>query len=172
MQAANLGKLTFMIGGEKTTFETFRNIFKPMGTKLIYCGEAGNGQIAKICNNLLLAITMGGLCEAFHVGKKLGLDPKILDEVINSSSGRCWSSELYTPCPEVNSDAPSSRNYKPGFMTSLLCKDLRLATEASKRAEFELKLGKLALEIYESLSKIDDYSSLDFTALYKHMENK
>ena len=121
---AQAGTLTFMVGGSEEDYTRAQAILSAMGKNIVYCGGAGNGQVAKIANNMLLGISMIGAAEAMNLGVSLGMDPKILAGIINTSSGRCWSSEVYNPYPGVVETAPASRNYSGGFGADLMLKDL------------------------------------------------
>lgn len=142
--AAN-GTLTFMVGAEGSLFQTVQPILSNMGQKLFSCGSVGTGQVAKISNNLMLAISMAGLSEAISLGSKLGMDAKKLNEVINASSGRCWSSEIYSPVPGFLPNVPSSKNYDGGFASKLMLKDVTLAMEASKNAVISLLNHRMSI---------------------------
>ena len=122
---AAAGTLTFMVGGETTTFERALPILSKMGKKIVHAGPAGNGQAAKICNNLLLAISMIGVCEAFNLAQQLGLDSKKFFEISSHASGQCWSMTSYCPVPGIVDNAPSNHDYEPGFMAKMMLKDLR-----------------------------------------------
>ena len=132
---AEAATLTFMVGGAEEYFLRFRDILSLMGKNIVYCGGSGNGQVAKVVNNMLLGISMIGTAEAMSLGVTLGMDPKVLAGIINTSSGRCWSSEIYNPFPGVLENVPSSRGYTGGFGTDLMLKDLGLAAEAAKLAK-------------------------------------
>jgi 3-hydroxyisobutyrate dehydrogenase-like beta-hydroxyacid dehydrogenase len=110
--AAQSGELTFMVGGDKAVFEKAKDVLGGMGKKLVHCGDIGMGQAAKICNNMLLGISMAGVAEAMNLGIRLGLDGKLLMDIINNSTGRCWSSEIYNPVPGLMPNVPSARNYE------------------------------------------------------------
>lgn len=110
--AAQSGELTFMVGGDKEIFEKAKGVLGGMGKKLVHCGDIGMGQAAKICNNMLLGITMAGVAEAMNLGIRLGLDGKLLMDIVNNSTGRCWSSEIYNPVPGLMPNVPSARNYE------------------------------------------------------------
>ena len=137
-----------------------------MGKNIVHCGGNGNGQVAKICNNMLLGIEMIGTSEAMNLGKRLGMDPKILAGIINTSSGRCWSSDTYNPCPGVMPNVPSSKNYEGGFGTSLMSKDLGLANDAAKSSGTKTPLGDLANSIYKQLSE-EGYAKKDFSVVFQ-----
>lgn len=146
--AAAAGTLAFMCGGSAETFEKARLILGDMGKNIFHAGPAGAGQVAKGCNNMLLAIHMIGTCEALEMGARNGLDPKVLSEIMLASSGRNWSLEVYNPYPGVMENAPASNDYKPGFMVDLMAKDLGLALEIAEQCNFENPMGQLARELY------------------------
>ena len=134
--------LTFMAGGSVEAVKEAEKTLALMGKSVVHCGESGAGQAAKLCNNLLLGITMGAVSEAMHLGIKLGVDAKVLAQVINSSSGRSWSSDTYNPCPAVEMEGvPSTRNYEGGFAVDLMRKDLGLATEAAASCNLSMPLA-------------------------------
>lgn len=166
--ALNAG-LTFMVGGEQALVKRAEPFLLKMGKKVIHCGEAvGMGEAAKICNNMLLAISMIGTCEAMALGQRLGLDPKLLASVLNSSSGRCWSSELYNPVPGVVEGVPAGRDYQGGFGTSLMLKDLGLAMSACQQTQTVCPLGTSSLNIYRLLVE-HGLGSKDFSVVYKFL---
>ncbi|MFP3274919.1 MAG: 3-hydroxyisobutyrate dehydrogenase, partial [Paraburkholderia sp.] len=138
---AAAGTLTFMVGGGAEVYEQVKPVLSAMGKNIVHCGDTGTGQVAKICNNLVLGITMAGVAEAMSLGAALGIDPKVLGGIINTSTGRCWSSDTYNPFPGVIATAPSSRGYTGGFGTDLMLKDLGLATDAAKQAHQPVYLG-------------------------------
>jgi 3-hydroxyisobutyrate dehydrogenase len=135
-----------------------------MGKNIVHCGDSGTGQVAKICNNMLLAISMIGTAEAMNLGASLGIDPKVLAGIINTSSGRCWSSDTYNPYPGVMDNVPASRGYTGGFGTDLMLKDLGLATDAAKQARQPVVLGAVAQQLYQTLSA-QGSGSKDFSAI-------
>ena len=145
---AESGSLTFMVGAEASLFERIKPTLRAMGRNIVHCGGVGNGQAAKICNNLVLGISMLAVAEAMELGVALGVDPKVLAGVINSSSGRCWSSDTYNPYPGVQEDAPAARGYTGGFGTKLMLKDLGLATDAAKQARQPVAMAGLAQQLY------------------------
>ncbi|MFS2105345.1 3-hydroxyisobutyrate dehydrogenase [Ralstonia sp. Ralssp135] len=163
---AAAGTLTFMVGGSATAFEQVRPVLSAMGKNLVHCGDTGAGQGAKICNNLVLGITMAGVAEAMSLGEALGIDPKVLGGIINTSTGRCWSSDTYNPFPGVIETAPSSRGYTGGFGTDLMLKDLGLAGDAAKSVRQPVYLGALAQQLYQTVSSKGD-GKLDFSAVIK-----
>jgi 3-hydroxyisobutyrate dehydrogenase len=145
---AKAGTLTFMCGGESTAFERARPLLAGMGEKIIHCGEGGLGQAAKICNNMMLGATMIATCEAFALAERLGLSDKTLFDVASVSSGQSWSLTQYCPAPGILPTAPASRDYRPGFMTALMLKDLRLAEAAAEQVGLPTPLAALAAQIY------------------------
>ena len=149
---AKEGTLTFMVGGDAATFEAVKPVLSAMGKNLVHCGAIGTGQVAKICNNLILGISMTAVAEGMALGVKLGIDPQALAGVINSSSGRCWSSEVYNPWPDICANAPASRGYTDGFAAQLMLKDLGLAVDAAHQAEHPIVLGSLVQQLYQQLS--------------------
>ena len=163
---AAAGTLTFMVGGSVAAFEQVRPLLSAMGKNLVHCGDTGAGQGAKICNNLVLGITMAGVAEAMSLGEALGIDPKVLGGIINTSTGRCWSSDTYNPFPGVIETAPSSRGYTGGFGTDLMLKDLGLAGDAAKSVKQPVYLGALAQQLYQTVSGKGD-GALDFSAVIK-----
>ncbi|MBA4163849.1 MAG: 3-hydroxyisobutyrate dehydrogenase [Erythrobacter sp.] len=163
--AANAGTLTFMVGGTEKAFKRAEEILKCMGKAVIHAGQAGNGQAAKICNNMLLAIHMIGTCEAFQMAGKLGLDPQTFFDISSVSSGQCWSMTSYCPVPGVGPTTPADNQYQGGFATALMLKDLRLAMEAAKASGAATPLGSHARELYEAFAV--DNGALDFSAIIK-----
>ncbi|MEZ3136873.1 3-hydroxyisobutyrate dehydrogenase [Stutzerimonas kunmingensis] len=161
---AAAGTLTFMVGGSDADFDRAQPILAAMGKNIVHCGAAGNGQVAKVANNMLLGISMIGVAEAMALGVALGMDAKTLAGVINTSSGRCWSSDTYNPFPGVLENAPASRGYSGGFGSDLMLKDLGLATEAAKQVRQPVILGALAQQLYQSFSS-QGHGGLDFSAI-------
>jgi 3-hydroxyisobutyrate dehydrogenase len=146
---AKAGTLTFMVGGREADFKQALPILQAMGKKIIHAGAAGSGQAAKICNNLILGISMIGVCEAFSLAKKLGLDQKKFFEISSNASGQCWSMTSYCPVPGILENAPSNHQYQPGFMAKMMLKDLRLAHHAAEVVDSAIPLGAAATELYE-----------------------
>ena len=144
--------------------------FEQMGKKIFYCGRAGNGQVAKVSNNLLLGISMIATAEAMTLGVELGMDPVVLANIINASSGRCWSSDTYNPYPGVLESTPASRGYTDGFGTDLMLKDLGLACEAAKSVKQPIMLGGLAQQIYQAFSRQGN-GHLDFSSVINFFKN-
>ncbi|KAK9829010.1 hypothetical protein WJX72_003382 [[Myrmecia] bisecta] len=167
---ARAATLTFMCGGEKAAVRAAEPLLKLMGKTVLYCGPPGSGQAAKVCNNLALAIEMAGIAEALALGAKLGLDPRLLSSIFNTSSARCWSSEAYNPCPGVMEGVPASRDYKGGFGTKLMVKDLGLAVAAAEHVDAPLPMGREARDVYQKvMDATADGATLDFGAIYRHV---
>jgi 3-hydroxyisobutyrate dehydrogenase len=165
--AANAGTLTFMVGGSGSAFSRAQPILAAMGKTVIHAGDAGNGQAAKICNNMLLGIHMIGTCEAFAMAQNLGLDPQVFYDISSVSSGQCWSMTSYCPVPGVGPQSPSDNDYKGGFATALMLKDLSLAMEAAKSSGSTVQMGQHAKEIYEDFAK--DNGARDFSAIIRSL---
>ncbi|MEG1039713.1 3-hydroxyisobutyrate dehydrogenase [Pseudomonas sp. NUPR-001] len=161
---AAAGTLTFMVGASDELFATLQPVLAQMGRNIVHCGAVGTGQIAKICNNLLLGISMVGVSEAMALGNALGIDTKVLAGIINSSTGRCWSSDTYNPWPGIIETAPASRGYTGGFGAELMLKDLGLATEAARQAHQPVILGAVAQQLYQAMSLRGD-GGKDFSAI-------
>src|SRR5437773_3987666 len=161
---AEAGTLTFMCGGSEDAFERAKPILEKMGKRIVLAGGAGAGQGAKICNNMLLAISMIGTCEAFVLAEKLGLDHQKLFEIASTSSGQCWSLTTYCPVPGPVPTAPSNRNYTGGFATALMLKDLKLAQSAAQSVGATTPLGAEAAQLY-TLFAAKGHGSLDFSGI-------
>jgi 3-hydroxyisobutyrate dehydrogenase len=169
--AAAAGTLAFMCGGDAATFEKARVILKDMGKNIFHAGPAGAGQVAKGCNNMLLAIHMIGTCEALEMGARNGLDPKVLSDIMLASSGRNWSLEVYNPYPDVMPNAPASNDYKPGFMVDLMVKDLGLAMEIAQQCEVDNAMGQLARELYSQHQQAGN-GQRDFSSILRRLQNE
>lgn len=163
---AEAGTLTFMVGGSVADFERAKPVLQCMGKNIVHCGDAGNGQVAKICNNMMLAIEMIATSEGMALAAKLGMDPKVFAGIANTSSGRCWSSDTYNPYPGVLENVPASRGYTGGFGSDLMLKDLTLVTEAAKAARQPVILGSLAQQLYQMHSAAGN-GQLDFSSIIK-----
>ncbi len=150
VMGAENATLTFMVGGADAAFAQARPVLAAMGRNIVHCGAAGAGQAAKACNNMLLAISMIGTCEAFLLAEKLGLSHQALFDVASTSSGQCWSLTTYCPVPGPVPTSPANRDYKPGFAAALMRKDLGLAQEAAEAFGAATPLGAMALEMYEN----------------------
>ncbi|MGR3492301.1 MAG: 3-hydroxyisobutyrate dehydrogenase [Shimia sp.] len=162
---AENGTLTFMVGGPDAAFATAQPLFDVMGQKAVHCGPAGNGQAAKICNNMILGITMIGTCEAFALADKLGLDRQAMFDVVSTSSGYSWSMNAYCPAPGVGPDSPADRGYAPGFAADLMLKDLRLSQDAAHDADADTPLGAAATDLYRRFVEDEDGAGRDFSAM-------
>ena len=161
---AAAGTLTFMVGAAEALYERIRPVLATMGKTIVRCGDSGTGQVAKICNNLVLAISMIGVAEAMSLGDALGIDPKVLASIVNTSSGRCWSSDTYNPFPGVMDNVPAARGYRGGFGADLMLKDLGLATDAAKQSRQPVVLGAAAEQLYRLFSA-QGHGGLDFSAI-------
>ncbi|ORE92061.1 3-hydroxyisobutyrate dehydrogenase [Aurantimonas sp. 22II-16-19i] len=161
---AAAGTLTFMVGGSEAAFAKGRPLFEIMGAKAVHCGEAGAGQAAKICNNMILGISMIGVCEAFHLADKLGLDRQAMFDVASTSSGSCWSLNTYCPAPGVGPESPADRGYRPGFAAELMLKDLDLSQTAAETNGAATELGRHARDVYKAFveggGKGKDFSAI------------
>jgi 3-hydroxyisobutyrate dehydrogenase len=160
--------LTFMAGGETTAFAAAKPILEAMGKKIVHCGDAGAGQAAKICNNMILGISMIGVSEAFVLAEKLGLSHQALFDVASTSSGQCWSLTTYCPVPGPVATSPANNDYKPGFAAALMLKDLKLSQEAARAAGAETPLGAHAESIYETFDK-EGQGGVDFSGIVNHL---
>lgn len=168
--AAAAGTLAFMCGGDGATFEKARVVLGDMGKNIFHAGPAGAGQVAKGCNNMLLAIHMIGTCEALEMGVRNGLDPAVLSEIMLASSGRNWSLEVYNPYPGVMATAPASNDYKPGFMVDLMLKDLGLALEIASQSDFDNPMGQLAQDLYSAHQKAGN-GQRDFSSILQKLQS-
>lgn len=169
--AATAGTLTFMVGGTEKDFNDANPILTNMGKFIVHAGDAGNGQAAKICNNMLLGISMIAVSETFALGKKLGLDPKKLFEISSNASGQCWSMTKYCPVPDVLPDVPANRDYAAGFTTAMMLKDLRLSQIAAQAAGASTPLGAEATALYTLFNNTGN-EQLDFSGIIKMIEGK
>ena len=168
--AAAAGTLAFMCGGSAEAFSKAELILGDMGKNIFHAGPAGAGQVAKGCNNMLLAIHMIGTCEALEMGARNGLDPKVLSQIMLASSGRNWSLEVYNPYPGVMENAPASNDYKPGFMVDLMAKDLGLAMEIAKQCDFDNPMGQLARELYSQHQEAGN-GQRDFSSILQKLQD-
>lgn len=169
---AEAGTLTFMVGGDPAAFERVRPLFDVMGQKAVHCGGPGNGQAAKICNNMILGITMIGTCEAFALADRLGLDRQALYDVVSTSSGQSWSVTSYCPAPGVGPASPADRDYRPGFAAELMLKDLRLSQAAAEAADADTPLGAAATELYRRFVEEEGGAGRDFSAMLPRFESR
>lgn len=166
------GTLTFMAGGTPEAFAAAEPLFEVMGQKAVHCGDAGAGQAAKICNNMVLGISMIGVCEAIGLADALKLDRQALFDVVSTSSGSCWSVNTYCPMPGIGPESPADNGYKPGFAAPLMLKDLTLAMTAARSADAQTPLGQHAKNLYEEFVKEGGGEALDFSAILKHVAPK
>ncbi|KCZ99778.1 3-hydroxyisobutyrate dehydrogenase [Hyphomonas polymorpha PS728] len=167
--AAEAGTLTFMAGGTEAAFGKAEPILRGMGKNIFHAGGAGNGQAAKIANNMLLGISMIGTCEAFYLAEKLGLDAETFFRISSVSSGQCWSMTSYCPAPGPVPASPANRDYKPGFAVAMMLKDLHLAAGAATAAGAGIRLGEMAGRIYQDLSD-RGFGGLDFSGVMKDLK--
>ena len=162
--------LTFMCGGDDKAFAAAKPVLENMGKKLVHCGGVGAGQAAKICNNMILAISMIGVGEAFALAEKLCLSHQALFDVASTSSGQCWALTTYCPVPGPVPTSPANNGYKPGFASSLMVKDLTLAQDAAKAAGAATPLGKHAQEIYKAFDAAGN-GGVDFSGIIQHVRS-
>jgi 3-hydroxyisobutyrate dehydrogenase len=158
------GTLTFMVGGDEAAFSAARPLLEKMGKRIVHCGAAGMGQAAKICNNMILGISMVAVSEAFVLGEKLGLSHQAMFDVASTSSGQCWSLTTYCPVPGIVTTSPANNDYKPGFATELMLKDMLLSQAAAKTAGISTEAGSLATAIYERM-KAAGLAGKDFSGV-------
>ncbi|MEO0032184.1 MAG: hypothetical protein RIS94_1942 [Pseudomonadota bacterium] len=163
--AANGGTLTFMVGASDATFERAKPVLEPMAKAVIHAGEIGAGQVAKMCNNMLLAIHMIGTCEALAFAEKAGLDPQKFYEISSKSTGYCWSLNDYTPAPGIGAASPADNGYAGGFASALMLKDLRLAMDGASSSGAKVPMGEHAKAIYEAFVEAGN-GGKDFGAIY------
>ncbi|MGE5158241.1 MAG: 3-hydroxyisobutyrate dehydrogenase [Gemmatimonas sp.] len=167
---AKAATLTFMCGGEEKAFASAKPVLEKMGKKIVHCGGAGAGQAAKICNNMILGISMIAVSEAFALAEKLGLSHQALFDVASTSSGQCWSLTSYCPVPGPVPASPANNDYRPGFAAALMVKDLTLAQDAAKAAGAATPLGKHAQEIYKEFDAAGN-GGVDFSGIIRHVRN-
>ena len=168
---AEAATITFMVGGQKEDFEALKPILEIMGKTIIHCGGPGLGQAAKICNNLVLGVSMIGACEAFNLAEKLGLEAQTFFEVANQSSAQCWSISKYCPVPGPVPTSPANRDYTAGFTAAMMMKDLKLAAHASQMTSAATPLGAEALSLYTLFCKNGGHD-LDFSGIIKFLRGK
>ncbi|HHX89043.1 MAG TPA: 3-hydroxyisobutyrate dehydrogenase [Paracoccus sp.] len=169
---ATAGTLTFMVGGGDAAFATVKPLFDVMGQKAVHCGEAGAGQAAKICNNMILGVTMIATCEAFALADKLGLDRGKMFDVVSTSSGYSWTMNAYCPAPGVGPQSPADNGYKPGFAAELMLKDLRLSQQAAESADADTPMGQLASALYARFVEQEGGQGMDFSAMLPRFEKR
>lgn len=162
---AAAGTLTFMVGGSDDAFACVAPLFDIMGQKAVHCGTPGAGQAAKICNNMILGVTMIATCEAFALADKLGLDRQRMFDVVSTSSGYSWTMNAYCPVPGVGPQSPADNDYKPGFAAELMLKDLRLSQMAAEAADADTPMGARAAELYAQFVEAEDGRGRDFSAM-------
>ena len=169
---AEAGSLTFMAGGDEALISNARPLFDVMGSRLVHCGEAGAGQAAKICNNMILGITMIGTCEAIALADRLGLDRQKLFDVVSTSSGYSWTMNQYCPAPGIGPQSPADNDYRPGFAAEMMVKDLGLSQDAAEAADADTPLGALALALYRQFVENEDGMGRDFSAMLPRFEKR
>ena len=166
------GALTFMTGGTQESFSIAKPLFEVMGNKTVHCGKIGSGQVAKICNNMILGSTMIATCETIAMADKLGLDRDKLFNVVSTSSGFSWSMNNYCPAPGVGPKSPADNNYNPGFASELMLKDLTLAQQAAKSVNADTPMGELALKVYNEFVNNEDGKGIDFSGMLPRFEKR
>lgn len=166
------GTLTFMAGGTEAAFAKAKPLFDIMGQKAVHCGDAGAGQAAKICNNMILGVTMIATCEAFALADKLGLDRQKMFDVVSTSSGYSWSMNAYCPAPGVGPTSPADNDYRPGFAAELMLKDLGLSQQAAEMANADTPMGELARALYAQFVEDEDGLGKDFSAMLPRFEKR
>ncbi len=169
---ATAGTLTFMVGGSDQAFATVQPLFDIMGQKAVHCGATGAGQAAKICNNMILGVTMIATCEAFALADKLGLDRQKMFDVVSTSSGYSWTMNAYCPAPGVGPKSPADNGYKPGFASELMLKDLNLSQQAAASADADTPMGQLAAELYKRFVEEEGGKGTDFSAMLPRFEKR
>ena len=169
---AEAGTLTFMVGGQIEGFNRAKKLFDIMGQKAVHCGNSGNGQSAKICNNMILGATMIATCEAFSLADKLGLNRQSMYDVVSTSSGYSWSMNAYCPAPGIGPNSPSDNNYIPGFSSDLMLKDLILSQIAAESVDADTPMGDLAMTLYKTFVEKEDGAGKDFSAMLPRFEKK
>jgi 3-hydroxyisobutyrate dehydrogenase len=162
---ATAGTLTFMVGGSDDAFADAQDVFQVMGQKTVHCGPSGNGQAAKICNNMILGSTMIATCEAFGLADKLGLDRQAMFDVVSTSSGYSWSMNAYCPAPGIGPQSPADNDYRPGFAAELMLKDLRLSQQAAEQVDADTPMGRKARDLYAQFVEAEDGRGKDFSAM-------
>jgi 3-hydroxyisobutyrate dehydrogenase len=166
------GTLTFMAGGSEAAFAKAKPLFDIMGQKAVHCGDAGAGQAAKICNNMILGVTMIATCEAFALADKLGLDRQKMFDVVSTSSGYSWSMNAYCPAPGVGPTSPADNGYAPGFAAELMLKDLGLSQQTAEMANADTPMGELARALYTQFVEDEDGMGKDFSAMLPRFEKR
>ena len=169
---AEAGTLTFMVGGADDAFADAGPLFGIMGQKAVHCGPSGNGQAAKICNNMILGATMIATCEAFALADKLGLDRQAMFDVVSTSSGSSWSMNTYCPAPGIGPKSPADNGYKPGFAAELMLKDLRLSQQAAAAVDADTPMGRAARDLYAQFVEAEGGRGKDFSAMLPRFEKR
>lgn len=168
---AEAGTLTFMVGGSEDDFARAKPILDAMGKNIVHAGGAGNGQAAKICNNMILGISMAAVSEAFALGEKLGLNPETLFAISSKSSGQCWSMTSYCPVPGPVPTSPANRGYQPGFAAGMMLKDMKLSQAAAAQVAAQTPLGEKATALYTQYCD-DGHGNMDFSGIYLMLAGK
>lgn len=171
VNAAAAGTLTFMVGGDDAVVADARKVLEHLGKNIVQCGGTGAGQVVKLCNNMILAQHMVAVSEAMLMGTRLGVDAKTLASVVNTSTGRCWSSELYNPYPGVLPNVPASNEYRGGFGAALMLKDVKLAIDAAESVKLEVRGATNARDVYQAMCD-NKNGGLDFSGVLKHIDGK
>lgn len=169
--AAKAGTLTFMVGGQADLVKKVESLLLCMGRKVIHCGDVGSGEAAKICNNMMLAISMIGTSETLNLAQNLGLSANVMTEILNISSGRTWVSEIYNPVPGIHETSPASNDYTPGFKVELIAKDLGLSQSCANKTRAITPMGALAFTLYKTMVN-NNMGEKDFSYAYQFMLNK
>lgn len=169
---AATGTLTFMVGASEDAFDRIDPLLEIMGQKTVHCGASGAGQSAKICNNMILGVTMIATCEAFALADKLGLDRQKMFDVVSTSSGYSWSMNAYCPAPGVGPATPADNAYEPGFAAELMLKDLRLSQQAAEAVDADTPMGKSATDLYATFVEDESGQGMDFSAMLPRFENR
>jgi len=169
---ATAGTLTFMAGGPDAAFATAKPLFDIMGSRAVHCGAAGNGQAAKICNNMILGVTMIATCEAINLADRLGLDRQALYDVVSTSSGQSWSMSAYCPAPGIGPKSPADNDYKPGFAAELMLKDLDLSQLAAQSVDADTPMGQAATALYRNFVEAESGKGRDFSAMLPRFSSR
>lgn len=168
---ASAGTLTFMVGGSDAAYRQAQPVLEVMGKNIFHAGASGNGQVAKICNNMLLGISMIGTCEAFMLGEKLGLDAQTFFDISSTASGQCWSMTSYCPMPGPVPASPANNDYQAGFTAAMMLKDLVLSQEAAQTATCETPMGARATSLYQQMSEAGA-DGLDFSGIMRMLQGE
>ncbi len=169
---AQAGSLTFMVGGSDAAFACVKPLFDIMGNKSVHCGKSGAGQSVKICNNMILGVTMIATCESIALGDKLGLDRQKLFDVLSTSSGASWTVNSYFPAKGVGPKSPADNDYQPGFAAEMMVKDLGLSQQAAQSVDADTPMGAQALALYERFVQVEDGKGMDFSAMLPRFEKR